>query len=197
MITILIASFLISEPVVKPHRPEPYMGVGVSLTPQNYTSGDPATGAVTDRITNRKVMGSIGIPFQINEFEVFDSRQMRLMLNSELLYGVDFWGASLAFGPEMYIPFGAYQIPDGLFWGIQAGGFYGSILADNIVGNKTTTAALVNFYFGPQFDFGNAVSLKIQFNPKFYFGRVARGALRSEWSDLMGSALFFNAQLQF
>lgn len=197
MITLIFATFLISDPWFKPRIPEPYLGFGFSLNKQHILIGDSVSGAISERKTTYKTVASLGIPFQFNEFEIFGSRTMRLILLPEFLLGIDVWGASMGVGPEMYLPLSDYQIPNGWFWGVQVGPFYSNISDPTVISNKTTTALVTNLYFGPQFDFGNACSLKLQVNPKFYFGRMAPGLVQSEWSDVIGAALFFNAQLRF
>lgn len=200
MLSIIFATFLISDspkPWFDPHIPDPYLGFGFSLNKQNISKGDDVTGTVTSHDSSFKMMSAIGVPFEVNHLEFEDFRPMRLILNPELLLGVDFFGFGLMFGPDMSMPIGDFQVPNGWFWGAQFGPFYSELTSEDLVQSKATTALVGSFYFGPQFDIRDKALFRFQINPKIYVGKIAAGFARSEWSDLMGLALFFNAQVQF
>lgn len=197
MITLAFFTFLVADPWIQLHRPEPYVGFGFSMNKQNVSKGDTSTGLETSRDSYYKTFASVSVPFKINEFEIFDLRTLRLMLNPEFILGVDYYGGSLLFGPEMMMPTNDLHVPNGYFWGLQIGPHLSTFSAQDVVGNQDTTALAINPYFGPYFNVRDWFALKVQVNPKFFVGRIARGGFRSEWSDLMGFALFFNLQAQF
>jgi len=189
-----------------PSWPDPYFGMSFRTYAEKHIMGFDSDDEPLV-IHRRRKFFQLGLPVEVRKFSWGDARDLRLVAIPEFLFSSDIFIFNIGAGIEQDIPFRSYRSsPAGLFWGIIGGVHYGFIMnakdlrtftrALNVI-DRTSLAALLKIYFGPRFDLNDQLSLKLRFGTDFMIGKIGQFQTRTSFSEILGSVLGFQLQLDF
>jgi len=207
MIALFVALHLISANDSR--WPDPYMGFSFRTFAQKYAEGDPAAPTVIQR--HQKYF-QLGLPFYLRDLKWGSAERLKLVAVPELLFSDVVFMFNGGLGIEQDMPFGGYwSYPKSFFWGIATGVHLGFLLdkkdyrrSDGGITEKrlgysdqVSYAAFLKAYFGPTFPINQSADLKFRIGTDLYFGKLGWFMLRTSISDMLGSLIGFQIQLDF